>query len=85
MSEDIYRYYPGIRQVSDDSPLIPGVDVLLEAQASTTSIYGYIRSNSNHRATMGDVRSLIARVKRTGTDLLDTAAAAEKIYLGFQS
>ncbi|ETN06975.1 hypothetical protein PPTG_12947 [Phytophthora nicotianae INRA-310] len=28
ISEDIYRYYPGIRQVSDDSPLLPGVEVL---------------------------------------------------------
>ncbi|ETI30344.1 hypothetical protein L914_17451 [Phytophthora nicotianae] len=63
ISEDIYRYYPGIRQVSDDSPLLPGVEVLPEAKAGTTSIYDYIRSNSNHRVTMNDVRNLIARLK----------------------
>ncbi|ETP33482.1 hypothetical protein F442_17986, partial [Phytophthora nicotianae P10297] len=63
ISEDIYRYYPGIRQVSDDSPLLPGVEVLPEAKAGTTSIYDYIRSNSNHRVTMDDVRNLIARLK----------------------
>eukprot|EP00644_Phytophthora_capsici_P013632 jgi/Phyca11/117333/e_gw1.33.132.1 len=79
VSEDVYRYYPGIRQISDDSPRIPGVEVLLEAQAGTTSIYDYIRSNSNHRVTMDDVRNLIARLKCKGADLSDNDAVAEMI------
>ncbi|ETO64272.1 hypothetical protein F444_18163 [Phytophthora nicotianae P1976] len=78
-SEDIYRYYPGIRHVSVDSPLLPGVEVLPEAKAGTTSIYDYIRSHSNHRVTMDDVRNLIARLKPKGTALSENDAVAEMV------
>ncbi|GMF17977.1 unnamed protein product [Phytophthora fragariaefolia] len=52
--EGTYRSYPGIRQVPADSALIPGIELLVDAEAKTSSIYNHIRENSNHRATMDD-------------------------------
>ncbi|KAE8882834.1 hypothetical protein PF003_g33062 [Phytophthora fragariae] len=66
VSEDIYRSYPGIRQVSVDSPLMPGIDLLVDAQAGTQSVYDYIRKNSNHRVTMDDVGNMIRRMRNKG-------------------
>ncbi|POM80576.1 Hypothetical protein PHPALM_1568 [Phytophthora palmivora] len=54
-SNDIYRFHPGIRQVPADSPLIPGIQLLVEAEAGTSPIYDYVRSNSAHRVTMTDI------------------------------
>ncbi|EGZ28047.1 hypothetical protein PHYSODRAFT_321745 [Phytophthora sojae] len=56
VSDGIYRSYPGIRQVPAGSALIPGIELLVNADAGTASIYNYIRENSNHRVTMDDVR-----------------------------
>ncbi|OWZ23378.1 LOW QUALITY PROTEIN: hypothetical protein PHMEG_0001748 [Phytophthora megakarya] len=52
--EDIYRSYPGIRQVPDESPLIPGIEVLVEANAGVSSVYNCIQENSNHRVSMDE-------------------------------
>ncbi|ETN23667.1 hypothetical protein PPTG_00216 [Phytophthora nicotianae INRA-310] len=57
ISSDIYMSYPGIRQVSSRSPLIPGIELLVESDAKKSSIYDYIRRNSDHRVTMDDVRT----------------------------
>ncbi|ETP22554.1 hypothetical protein F441_04164, partial [Phytophthora nicotianae CJ01A1] len=62
VSEDINRFYPGIRQVPADSPLIPDIELLVEAEAGTTSVYNYIRENTNHRVTMDDVHNLLRRL-----------------------
>ncbi|ETP55168.1 hypothetical protein F442_00255 [Phytophthora nicotianae P10297] len=57
ISSDIYMSYPGIRQVSSRSPLMPGIELLVESDATKSSIYDYIRRNSDHRVTMDDVRT----------------------------
>ncbi|KUF98621.1 hypothetical protein AM588_10009385 [Phytophthora nicotianae] len=62
VSEDINRFYPGIRQVPADSPLIPDIELLVEAEAGTASVYNYIRENTNHRVTMDDVHNLLRRL-----------------------
>ncbi|ETP50560.1 hypothetical protein F442_04183 [Phytophthora nicotianae P10297] len=51
-----------IRQVPADSPLIPDIELLVEAEAGTTSVYNYIRENTNHRVTMDDVHNLLRRL-----------------------
>ncbi|KUF92719.1 hypothetical protein AM588_10007248 [Phytophthora nicotianae] len=66
ISSDIYMSYPGIRQVSSRSPLMPGIELLVESDAKNSSIYDYIRRNSDHRVTMDDVRNLVARVRQSG-------------------
>ncbi|KAE8891467.1 hypothetical protein PF005_g27198 [Phytophthora fragariae] len=66
ISDDIYRSHPGIRQVPAESPLMPGIEMLVEAEAGTSSVYNYIRENSNHRVTMDDVRNLIGRMRKRG-------------------
>ncbi|KAE9261542.1 hypothetical protein PF001_g32379, partial [Phytophthora fragariae] len=45
------------------------IDLLVDAQAGTQSVYDYIRKNSNHRVTMDDV----------GDELSDNDAVAEMI------
>ncbi|ETI33895.1 hypothetical protein F443_19466, partial [Phytophthora nicotianae P1569] len=65
------------REVSADSPLMPGVELLVEAQAGTSSVYDYIRSNSNHCVTMDDVRSMISRLR--SVELSDNDAVSEMI------
>ncbi|KAE8963378.1 hypothetical protein PR001_g29389, partial [Phytophthora rubi] len=52
VSDGIYRSYPDIRQVPVGSALMPGIELLVDADAGTSSIYNYIRENSNHRVTM---------------------------------
>ncbi|EGZ06858.1 hypothetical protein PHYSODRAFT_530178 [Phytophthora sojae] len=80
ISNDIYRSYPGIRQVPAESPLMPGIELLVDAQASTSSVYKYIREISNHRVSMDDVRSMIRRMKTQGSvELSDDDAVAEMI------
>ncbi|EGZ28078.1 hypothetical protein PHYSODRAFT_477609 [Phytophthora sojae] len=85
ISDDIYRSYPGIRQVPAESPLMPGIELLVDAQASTSSVYKYIRENSNHRVSMDDVRSMIRRMKTQGkwlcccVEMSDDDAVAEMI------
>ncbi|KAG6963190.1 hypothetical protein JG688_00008263 [Phytophthora aleatoria] len=69
VSPEIYQHYPGIRQVSTQSPLVPGVELLMQGQEGTASIYEYIRENSDHRMTMTDVRNLIGRLRKSGKDL----------------
>ncbi|EGZ18963.1 hypothetical protein PHYSODRAFT_502877, partial [Phytophthora sojae] len=59
ISDGIYRSYPGIRQVPAGSALMPGIE-LVDADAGTSSIYNYIRQNSNHRVTMDDVQNLLS-------------------------
>ncbi|KAE9109767.1 hypothetical protein PF006_g20593, partial [Phytophthora fragariae] len=49
VSDGIYRSYPDIRQVPVGSALMPGIELLVDADAGTSSIYNYIRENSNHR------------------------------------
>ncbi|KAE8969375.1 hypothetical protein PR002_g27453 [Phytophthora rubi] len=66
ISDDIYRSHPGIRQVPAESPLMPGFEWLVEVEAGTSSVYNYIRDNSNHRVTMDDVRNLIRRMRKQG-------------------
>ncbi|KAE8882477.1 hypothetical protein PF003_g33350 [Phytophthora fragariae] len=66
VSDGIYRYYPDIRQVPVGSALMPGIELLVDADAGTSSIYNYIRENSNHRVTMDDVRNLVARMHKKG-------------------
>jgi hypothetical protein len=70
ISSGIYSSYPGIRQVSPESPLMPSIELLVESDAGNASIYDYIRQNSNHRVTMDDVRNLVARVRQSGGFLL---------------
>ncbi|KAE8890577.1 hypothetical protein PF003_g25252 [Phytophthora fragariae] len=60
ISDGIYRSYPDIRQVPVGSALMPGIELLVDADAGTSSIYNYIGENSNHRVTMDDVRNLVA-------------------------
>ncbi|EGZ07968.1 hypothetical protein PHYSODRAFT_526160 [Phytophthora sojae] len=60
ISDGIYRSYPGIRQVPAGSALMPCIELLVDADAGTSSIYNYIRENSNHRVTMDDVRNLLS-------------------------
>ncbi|KAE9091788.1 hypothetical protein PF006_g24846 [Phytophthora fragariae] len=55
-----------IRQVPVGSALTPGIELLVDADAGTSSIYNYIRENSNHRVTMDDVRNLVARMHKKG-------------------
>ncbi|EEY56212.1 uncharacterized protein PITG_23315 [Phytophthora infestans T30-4] len=76
VSEDIYRSYPGIRQVPADSPLMPGIELLVESEAGTTSVYNYIRENSKHRVSMDDVHNLLRRLR---VELSDNDAVAEMI------
>ncbi|KAE9294383.1 hypothetical protein PF008_g24562 [Phytophthora fragariae] len=64
--DGIYRSYPDIRQVPVGSALMPGIELLVDADAGTSSIYNYIRENSNHRVTMDDVRNLVARIHKKG-------------------
>ncbi|KAE9007569.1 hypothetical protein PR003_g16522 [Phytophthora rubi] len=66
ISDDIYGSHPGIRQVPAESPLMPGIEMLVEAEAGTSSMYNFIRENSNHRVTMDDVRNLIERMRKRG-------------------
>ncbi|KAE9322223.1 hypothetical protein PR003_g17290 [Phytophthora rubi] len=66
ISDGIYRSYPDIRQVPVGSALMPGIELLVDADAGTSSIYNYIRENSNHRVTMDDVRNLVARMHKKG-------------------
>ncbi|ETO81367.1 hypothetical protein F444_04312 [Phytophthora nicotianae P1976] len=61
VSEGIYRSYPGIRNVPDDPPLMPGIELLVEAKAGTASVYNYIRDNPNHQVTMKEVHNLLHR------------------------
>ncbi|KAG4225578.1 hypothetical protein PC116_g25994 [Phytophthora cactorum] len=68
--------------VPADSPLMPGIEMMVEARAATPSIYNFIRSNSNHRVNMDDVRDLLTRMRNTGVQLSDNDAVAELI-LGF--
>ncbi|ETO61251.1 hypothetical protein F444_20710, partial [Phytophthora nicotianae P1976] len=42
VSTGIYQQYPGIRQVPSQSPLVPGVRLLMQTQAGPSSIYEYI-------------------------------------------
>ncbi|ETI29946.1 hypothetical protein F443_22936 [Phytophthora nicotianae P1569] len=56
---------------------MPGVELLVEAQAGTSSVYDYIRSNSNHCVTMDDVRSMISRLR--SVELSDNDAVSEMI------
>ncbi|KAE8878903.1 hypothetical protein PF003_g37124 [Phytophthora fragariae] len=66
ISDGIYRSYPDIRQVPVGSALMPGIELLVDADAGTSSIYNYIRENSNHCVTMDDVRNLVARMHKKG-------------------
>ncbi|KAE9287945.1 hypothetical protein PF001_g20740, partial [Phytophthora fragariae] len=43
VSDGIYRSYPDIRQVPVGSALMPGIELLVDADAGTSSIYNYIR------------------------------------------
>ncbi|KAG6952050.1 hypothetical protein JG688_00013457 [Phytophthora aleatoria] len=61
-----HQHYLGIRQVSTQSPLVPGVQLLMKARAGTSSIYEYIWENSDHRATVADVRNWMARLRSSG-------------------
>ncbi|KAG6946638.1 hypothetical protein JG688_00015942 [Phytophthora aleatoria] len=61
---------------------MPGIEMMVEARAATPSIYNFIRSNSNHRVNMDDVRNLLTRMRNTGVQLSDNGAVAELI-LGF--
>lgn len=70
VSEDIYRSYPGIRQVPADSPLMSGIELLVESEAGTTSVYNYIRENSKHRVSMDDVHNLLRRLRKQGKCLV---------------
>ncbi|KAG3048724.1 hypothetical protein PC121_g19310 [Phytophthora cactorum] len=79
VSEDIYRSHPGIRQVPANSRLMSGIELLVEAQAGTTSVFNYIRENSNHRVTMDDVHNLLRRMRQQGAELSDDDAVAEMI------
>ncbi|ETO69805.1 hypothetical protein F444_13671 [Phytophthora nicotianae P1976] len=63
VSTGIYQQYPGIRQ----------------EQAGPSSIYEYIRENSDHHVTMQDVRNLVARLRNSGAELSDDDAVAERI------
>lgn len=66
ISDEVYRNYPGVRQVPIQSPLMPNIEMLAEAQAAPSAVYDYIRSNSDHQVTMIDVRNLLARIRRSG-------------------
>lgn len=79
ISTDIYMSYPGFRQVLSRSPLMPGIELLVESEAGNSSIHDYIRQNSDHRVTMHDVRYLVGRVRQTGGTLLDDEAVAETV------
>ncbi|EGZ26515.1 hypothetical protein PHYSODRAFT_320450 [Phytophthora sojae] len=60
-------------------------DIYRSYPASTSSVYKYIRENSNHRVSMDDVRSMIRRMKTQGkwlcccVELSDDDAVAEMI------
>ncbi|ETO81434.1 hypothetical protein F444_04266 [Phytophthora nicotianae P1976] len=60
--EPYQRKFICIRQVPADSPLIPDIELLVEAEAGTASVYNYIRENTNHRVTMDDVHNLLRRL-----------------------
>ncbi|KAJ8527398.1 hypothetical protein ON010_g14865 [Phytophthora cinnamomi] len=65
VSEYSYLSYPGIRRVPADSPLMPGIELFVEAGAGTSSMNNnYIREDSSHRVKMDDVRSLITRMHK---------------------
>ncbi|OWZ01532.1 hypothetical protein PHMEG_00027057, partial [Phytophthora megakarya] len=76
---NIHRHYPGIRQVPSKSPLMPGIELLVEAQAGNSKIYDYIRGHSMHRVTMTDVRNLVNRIRASGVQLSDDDAVAETV------
>ncbi|KUF88779.1 RAD50-interacting protein 1 [Phytophthora nicotianae] len=63
-SDAIPRYSPGTKSVS----IVPGVRLLMQAQAGPSSIYEYIRENSDHHVTMQDVRNLVARLRNSVID-----------------
>ncbi|EGZ20619.1 hypothetical protein PHYSODRAFT_488378, partial [Phytophthora sojae] len=46
ISDDIYRSYPGIRQVPAESPLMPGIELLVDTQASTSFLSATFMSSS---------------------------------------
>lgn len=75
ISTDIYMSYPGIRQVSSRAPLMPGIELLVESEAGNSSIYDYIRQNSDQM--MDDVRNLVGRVRQSGMTLSDDEAVGE--------
>ncbi|KAE8960500.1 hypothetical protein PF011_g30070 [Phytophthora fragariae] len=79
VSPRIYQHYPGIRQVSQQSPLVSGVQLLMQAQAGASSIYEYTRESSDHHVTMKDVHNLVARLRSSGAQLSDDDAVAETI------
>ncbi|KAF1779246.1 hypothetical protein GQ600_24638 [Phytophthora cactorum] len=64
-----HQRFTSTSQVSTQPPLVPGVELLMQGQAGTASIYEYIRENSDHRMTMTDVRNLIDRLCKLGKDL----------------
>ncbi|KAF1780690.1 hypothetical protein GQ600_13752 [Phytophthora cactorum] len=51
VSEDIYRSYPGIRQVPANSRLMSGIELLVEAQAGTTTQMKHATTNSTYSRT----------------------------------
>ncbi|ETK73395.1 hypothetical protein F441_20114 [Phytophthora nicotianae CJ01A1] len=58
---------------------MPGIELLMESGASSSSIYDYIHQNSTHQVTPADVRNLIARLKKNGAQLSDDDAIAEAV------
>ncbi|ETN16889.1 hypothetical protein PPTG_05984 [Phytophthora nicotianae INRA-310] len=80
VSTGIYQQYPGIRQVPSQSPLVPGVRLLMQTQAGPSSIYEYIRENSDHHVTMQDVRNLVARLRNSG-ELLTVQTSRDQLIL----
>jgi len=66
ISPGIYQHYPGIRQVSSQSALVPAVKLLMQAQAGASSIYEYTRESSDHHVTMKDVHNLVSRLRNPG-------------------
>ncbi|OWZ04096.1 hypothetical protein PHMEG_00024066 [Phytophthora megakarya] len=66
------------RTVPNESPLIPGIEVLVDANAGVPSIYNYIRENSNHRVSTDDVRDLVTRCESEAS-LSDDDAGADLI------
>lgn len=51
----------------------------MESDTKNSSIYDYIRRDSEHRVTMDDVRSLVARLRQSGRTLPDDDAVAETV------
>ncbi|OWZ10709.1 LOW QUALITY PROTEIN: hypothetical protein PHMEG_00016397 [Phytophthora megakarya] len=75
VTDDIYRSYPGIRQVLD-------IDVLVVANAGVPSVYNYIRENSNHRVygRCAETCYVDAKARQVlGVQLSDDDAVAEFI------